>query len=145
MSSLRGPKNSEVEIYIYYSDWENKHGSDVNEIVILALAYKDDYLKLHSQTANQWWRREWAKWATAQGLACLTPVLACVGNAFSPNIVVVCLLMYFYLRPAMKKELTLKIADSSRSMLVGIQLSKEVLLKLLFRHKVFFIYDYGQT
>jgi hypothetical protein len=48
-----------------------------------------------------------AKWATAQGLASLTPVLVCIGIALSPYIVaVVCLSMYFYLRSTtMKKEL----------------------------------------
>jgi hypothetical protein len=34
----------------------------------------------------------WAKWATAQGLACLTPVLVCIEINFPPYIVgVVCL------------------------------------------------------
>jgi hypothetical protein len=41
----------------------------------------------------QWWRRVWAKWAMAQGLACLTPVLVCIGIAFPPYIVaVVCII-----------------------------------------------------
>jgi hypothetical protein len=35
----------------------------------------------------------WTKWAMAQGLARLTPVLVCIGIAFSPYIVaVVCLI-----------------------------------------------------
>jgi hypothetical protein len=49
-----------------------------------------------------------AKWATAQGLACLTPVLLWMEIDFSPKIVaVVCLIhVYFYLRQTtMKKEL----------------------------------------
>jgi hypothetical protein len=48
---------------------------------------------MNEYTWGQWRRRGWAKWAMAEGLACLTPVLVCTGIAFSPYIVaIVCLL-----------------------------------------------------
>jgi hypothetical protein len=46
----------------------------------------------HFETAHcliHWRRRGSAKWATAQGLTCLTPVLVCIEIAFSPYIVAV--------------------------------------------------------
>jgi hypothetical protein len=50
-------------------------------------------------------RRGWAKWATAQGLACLTPVLVCIGIAASPFIVaVVCLIQLTKLTNSMEQS-----------------------------------------
>jgi hypothetical protein len=38
-------------------------------------------------------QRGWAKWAAAQGLASLTPVLVCIGITFTPyTVTVVCLI-----------------------------------------------------
>lgn len=43
------PKNSEVEIYIYYSDFrehKNEHETDWNESIIIAPVYEDDCVQL---------------------------------------------------------------------------------------------------
>jgi hypothetical protein len=48
---------------------------------------------LPSNSGEQWQRRGWAKWVTAQGLVCLTSVLVCIEIAFSPyTVAVVCLI-----------------------------------------------------
>jgi hypothetical protein len=66
-----------------------------------------------------------------RGLVCLTSVLVCIGIAFSPYIVAVVFLVHVLLSETDNNEEGIETADSSRLMLVGIQLSKEVLLKLL--------------
>jgi hypothetical protein len=60
-----------------------------------------------------------------RALACLTPVLVCIGIALSPYIVALVLLS------ELSNEEGIETADSSRLMLVGKQLYEEVLLKLL--------------
>jgi hypothetical protein len=58
--------------------------------------------------------RGWAKRATTQCLACLTPVLVCIGIAFSPyTVAVVCLMHVFLSETDNNEEVTEKVLDKS--------------------------------
>jgi hypothetical protein len=81
--------------------------------------FQDDLHQLpvnwaHLSALHHWRRRGWAKWATAQGLACLTPVLLCIGIVFSPYIVaVVCLIHVLLSETNNNEEGTENVFDKS--------------------------------